>query len=289
MLQFDAEVLENRRLSADFFRMELAWDPGAGRPLPGQFMTLRAGEGSAPLLRRPFAFSGFSDASGTPRASFIYQLRGPATALLSGKRAGDAVDVLGPLGRGFPAAADFAAEGSRPLLAAGGVGLGPLLFLAASLEPSRTGSPQSGATQFAPPLVAAPPLFAAPPLVLGFRDQGAVPELDFPRGTEICTDDGSAGFHGTPTDWLSQNTKHSARLGPTQGGPRLCACGPGPMLASLARLVAERGWRGSFSAEAWMACGVGACYGCAIERADGRGFYRVCADGPVFDSREIKW
>lgn len=279
MLQFDAEILENRRLSADFFRMELAWEPGAGRPLPGQFLTLRAGEGSAPLLRRPFAFSGFSDSKGSPRASFIYQLRGPATRLLSEKRAGDAVDVLGPLGRGFPAAADFAAEGSRPLLAAGGVGLGPLLFLAAALEPSRTGSPKPGASQFAPSL------FATTPLVLGFRDSGAVPELDFPRGTEICTDDGSAGFHGTPTDWIS----YCGPLGEPGKNRRVCACGPGPMLASLARLVAERGWRGSFSAEAWMACGVGACYGCAIERADGRGFYRVCADGPVFDSREVKW
>jgi dihydroorotate dehydrogenase electron transfer subunit len=271
MLQFDAEILENRRLSADFFRMDLAWDPGAGRPLPGQFMTVRAGEGSAPLLRRPFAFSGFSDLRGSPRASFIYQLRGPATRLLSGLRAGDSLDVLGPLGHGFPAAADFAAEGSRPLLAAGGVGLGPLLFLAAALEGT-------------PSLFATTPLLA-PALVLGFRDAESVPELDFPRGTEICTDDGSAGFHGTPTDWIS----YCGPLEKPRENRRICACGPGPMLASLARLVAERLWRGSFSAEAWMACGVGACHGCAIERADGQGFYRVCSDGPVFDSQEIKW
>ena len=134
MLQFDAEILENRPVAADFFKMELAWDPEAGRPSPGQFMTIRAGEGSAPLLRRPFAFSSYSERAGDCRVSFIYQIRGPATKLLSGRRAGDSVDVLGPLGRGFPSAADFAAEGSRPLLVAGGVGLGPLLFLAAVLN-----------------------------------------------------------------------------------------------------------------------------------------------------------
>jgi len=161
-------------------------------------------------------------------------------------------------------AADFAAEGSRPLLAAGGVGLGPLLFLAAEIREEQT---------------------APPPLILGFRDADAIPELDFPRGTEICTDDGSAGFHGTPTDWIS----YCGPLAGPRENRRICACGPGPMLSSLARLVAERLWRGSFSAEAWMACGVGACYGCAIERADGRGFFRVCSDGPVFDSEEIKW
>lgn len=284
MLQFDAVVLGNRAIARDFFLLELSWEKVAGIPRPGQFLSLRPGEAKDPLLRRPFAFSGFSEApDGACRASLIYQLRGPATRLLSAAEPGKKLDVLGPLGHGFPSAADFAAEGSAPLLAAGGVGLGPLLFLAASLEAAR---PASGLPEA--------------PLLLGFRDSGSLPDIELPPGTVVCTDDGSTGFHGTPSDWLSQNSSgtvqnakllqnapRSATLGAP--APRVCACGPGPMLASLARLVAERGWRGSFSAEAWMACGVGACYGCAVPKADGSGYARVCADGPVFEAEEIKW
>ena len=55
------------------------------------------------------------------------------------------------------------------------------------------------------------------------------------------------------------------------------------MLAALADLAAARGWAASLSAEQWMACGVGACMGCALPRADGKGYLRACADGPVFE------
>jgi dihydroorotate dehydrogenase electron transfer subunit len=263
VLQFEAEILGNRPVAESWRELVLAWDARADRPAPGQFFTFRAARTSDPLLRRPLAFSGFSATEGgAARARAIYQARGTATRILADLAPGAMLDVIGPLGRPFP----LPRAGERPIIAGGGIGLGPLLFLDARLR-------EAG---------------AEPTLVLGFRGASSLPSVELPRGTVVCTDDGSAGERGTPVDWISRNA-HSAGATPTAGAARLYACGPGPMLAALAALAAERGWPAWFSAEQWMACGVGACMGCALPRADGSGYLRACADGPVFEASEIAW
>ncbi len=231
----------------------------AGEPLPGQFLTLRVSPFSDPLLRRPFAFSSYRRASvgRGARAGIVYQLRGGATRLLAELAPGSRVDILAPLGNSFPPPA----EGETPILAGGGIGLGPLLFLAAAL--SEAGGP------------------IAPRLVLGVRSASLLPSIPLPPGAVVCTDDGSSGFRGTPVDWIAANAP--------EGRVRLYGCGPAPMLVALAALAAARGWGASLSAEQWMACGVGACMGCALPRADGSGYLRACSDGPVFEASEIDW
>jgi dihydroorotate dehydrogenase electron transfer subunit len=120
----------------------------------------------------------------------------------------------------------------------------------------------------------------APILVVGFRSSDYVPKLDFPEGTVICTDDGSVGFKGTVVDLIE-------RLEPA-APPVLYACGPGRMCAALDTLAAARNLPFWVAAEQWMACGVGACMGCALRLKTGE-FLRACADGPVFDGRLIDW
>jgi dihydroorotate dehydrogenase electron transfer subunit len=259
--QFDAEIVENKAVAESWRELVVSWDPAAGAPLPGQFMTLRVSSFSDPLLRRPFAFSGFDRALGAKpaRASIVYQIRGGATRLLSELAAGAVVDMIAPLGVGFPQPGAV----DRPVLAGGGIGLGPLLFLARSLL-------EAG---------------GSPLLVLGVRSASLLPSIALPPGAVVCTDDGSSGFRGTPVDYLARNASG------IEAGKRvrLYGCGPLPMLAALAGLAAEKAWPASLSAEQWMACGVGACMGCALPRADGRGYLRACADGPVFDAAEIDW
>ena len=250
--QVEARIISNRPIAPLWSELVISWDSAAGRPSPGQFMTLRASRGYDPLLRRPFAFAHAGDHT----VSAIYQVRGSATRALADLAAGALVDAIGPLGRPFPSPA----EGERAVLAAGGIGLGPILFLAREL--TRSGN--------------------APLLVLGFRDAASVPEVELPPGCVICTDDGSAGERGFPSDWIARNVPETARA-------RLYGCGPAPMLASLAALAASRLWESSLSAEAWMACGVGACSGCALPRADGSGYLRACVDGPVFDGGAVDW
>ncbi len=244
MKQFEAEIISNRAVAPGWKELVLSWDKGAGQPEPGQFLSLRVSPRSDPLLRRPFAFSGMSEDGG--RVSAIYQVRGPATSILAELAPGSAIDAIGPLGRGFPRPG----PGELAILAAGGIGLGPVLFLAKSL--------------------------AASTLVLGFREASALPRLDLPQGCVTCTDDGSSGFRGKPSEWISRNVP--------SGLVRLYGCGPAPMLAALAGLAAERSWASSLSAEQWMACGVGACMGCALRRSDGAGYLRACSDGPVFSA-----
>jgi dihydroorotate dehydrogenase electron transfer subunit len=126
----------------------------------------------------------------------------------------------------------------------------------------------------------------------------------------ITTEDGSLGTRGLVTDLLGPlldsvggpaarplgSPKPSRRrtAAPRRRSPPVCVytCGPAGMLAAVARLAEKHGVACQTSVEANMACGFGACMGCAIEvRSNGQepSYRLVCKDGPVFDSRVIKW
>jgi dihydroorotate dehydrogenase electron transfer subunit len=234
--------------------MRFAWPWEA--PMPGQFLTIRSGDGADPLLRRPFAFSAYDE--GAREAAIVFLERGRGTAALARYAPGRELDVLGPLGRGFPI--DEATTNGEPVAACGGgIGVGPILFLADALA-------ARGARCL--------PVF-------GFRNAASVPRLRWPEGSIIATDDGSFGFRGTVTDALK------ARLGEI-GKVRVMACGPAPMLASLARVSEGERLRYDASVEEWMACAVGACAGCAVPLLGG-GFLKACSDGPVLDGNAIDW
>lgn len=257
MKRFDTVVTSLRPVARDYFRLTFPWPAEAAPALPGSFLTVRTGGRYDPALRRPFAFSSFNPEKN--EAAFIFQRRGRGTAWLAGLISGDPLDILGPLGKGFPPPA----AGAQPILLGGGIGLGPMLYLASWLVQ------KSAAGQF-----------EAPVLALGFRSKDFVPEIELPPGTVICTDDGSAGFQGTLADWLWAFD--------TAAPPALYACGPGPMMAAVDRYASTR--RAPFQAatEQWMACGVGACAGCAIRLKDGS-YLRACADGPVMDGSLVDW
>ncbi|MBP7096870.1 MAG: dihydroorotate dehydrogenase electron transfer subunit [Spirochaetia bacterium] len=260
MVRIDAELLSNRRVADGYFELRFRWPAGAGKPVPGQFLTIQARDGSDPLLRRPFAFATHDGAR--EEASLVIQERGTATGMLAALEAGAQLDLLGPLGAGFDPetlVAD-ARRGETPVLVAGGIGVGPMLFLRAALDAAGVESR----------------------FVLGARSGALVPEILLPRGpgVEVRTDDGSFGTKGTAADAVAALA--------ADGPVALCACGPKPMMAALDRIAAERGWKYRAAVEEWMACGVGACMGCAVPLKGG-GYARACADGPVLDGRAVKW
>ncbi len=225
-------MLANREVAEGYYELRFTW-PSGERPAPGSFLTIRAGGAYDPALRRPFAFSGYAEhgaETGGAEASIVYQLRGRGTAYLTRLGVGDPLDALGPLGKGFSAPA----RGTRPVLAAGGIGLGPMLYLARVLAAD-----------------AAAGRCEAPILAMGFRSSAFVPSLPLPAGTAVCTDDGSSGFRGSVADWLS---------GFDPGlPPAYYACGPAPMMAAVERVAASRQAPFEAAVEQWMACGVGAC------------------------------
>jgi dihydroorotate dehydrogenase electron transfer subunit len=223
---------------------------------PGQFLHLLC-EGEGRIVRRPFSV--FRHRGET--ASVLVREAGGGSAWLRRRRPGDELDVLGPLGRGF----DPPVEGEEVILVAGGVGVAPLACLGRWLR-ERGGrvtflwGMESGAEYGTLPEVLAE-------------------ELDL----RLATADGSRGEEGTVLDLLPPKTPPVGR--------RYYACGPRPMLLALAERLSPGGLSSlQVSVEERMACGLGACRGCAVPAADPPGGYlAACRDGPVFRGEELDW
>lgn len=222
--------------------------------MAGQFLHIACGEGL--LLRRPISVCMVQEDEPQDTARVVFEVRGEGTKWLAERRVGDKVNVLGPLGNGFTVSSD-----DRLLLVGGGIGVPPLLGQAAFTAKNSTA-------------------------VLGFRsaDRAMLVEdyRDYCEAVYLCSDDGSLGRHGFVDaqlkDILEKDKNFTAVL----------ACGPKPMLKNVAKVAAEYGVPCQVSLEERMACGVGACLGCAVQMADGT-MKHVCKDGPVFDAKEVDW
>ena len=221
---------------------------------PGQFVHIRCGEPR--LLRRPISVCACQSDVPEDLLSVVFEVRGQGTAWLAEREEGDSLDVLGLLGNGF----QMEREG-RYLLAGGGIGVPPLY----------------GCAQFCGGRAVA---------VLGFRSaQRAILLEPFGKVCEdvrLYTDDGSLGATGFVADGVR------AVLDKDKNFTAILACGPKPMLRGVAAAAGEYGVPCQVSMEERMACGVGACLGCAIQMADGT-MRHVCKDGPVFDAQEVDW
>jgi len=247
---FKTTLQGQTRISEDYYEMKFFWPSDQPTPRPGQFFTIRVQEGVAPLLRRPFAFSGYD--SQKQEAAFIYQKRGPATEILTQKEGGDFLDIMGPVGNAFP-------ESDKPVYSlAGGIGTGPMVFWANYL--AQKGIPNT--------------------LILGVRNKNLLPKLSLEKDVtlEICTDDGSSGFKGNTVERLKELMKEPSAL---------YGCGPYPMLKAMS-LAADSQSEAWVSMEEYMACAVGACMGCVVDMND-NSKVRVCVEGPILDGRKIKW
>jgi dihydroorotate dehydrogenase electron transfer subunit len=254
MRQIQSEILRNQELAEGFFKLTFTWDPHL-RPLPGQFLTIRVSGLPFPLLRRPFAFSHCDGEN----VSIIVKKRGTATDILSRKSAGETLDVIGPLGNSF---GDPDSD-RRPVLVAGGIGLGPMLFFATSLHSRGIKSA----------------------FIFGSRTAGSIPRCEEFKSLSavLCTDDGSAGFHGTTVDYLRSLSDLEWKR------TELYCCGPLPMLKAASLFAQSKKIPCWVSMEQTMGCSMGACMGCVIKVRYEPGYARVCKEGPIFDSRDVVW
>lgn len=258
IFQEKTTVIRNDPLSGDIFRLTVRSPDIACSSRPGQFVMVQAGEGT-PLLRRPFSVhQTMADGS----LQILFKVLGTGTRILSRLQESDQLDIVGPLGQGF----NFD-PGSPACLVGGGMGIAPLLFLAKKMI-------QKG---FMPAeiivLLGARTRDELAPLANDFKAMGVA--------LKLITDDGSLGEKGFVTDLL----------GRVQTGFRLdvFCCGPHPMMAAVAKLCEVKGYTCQVSLETMMACGLAACLGCAVSKADGSGYLHVCKDGPVFEANEVTW
>jgi len=261
-IRVDAEVVENRAEGGENLRLRLLV-PGWPGFLPGQFVMLSPGartsvERTDPLLPRPMAVFRTHPRAGGAEVEILYRRAGRGTRLLAETLPGQALRLVGPLGRAFPAPA----SGERALLVAGGTGIASVYQLAVSRKDRGPVEVLLGARTAA-----------------DLMGEGDFAALGVPL--RVATEDGSRGTRGLVTALLES----ALAEGP---GARVYTCGPTRMMERVAQLAAAAGRPCVVSLENHMACGFGVCLGCAAPLAGG-GYALVCRDGPAFDAGAISW
>jgi NAD(P)H-flavin reductase len=209
------------------------------------------GEGERPFLPRAFSvLRARGDGAAALELDFLIEAVGPGTARLCELGPGEDLLLVGPLGQGFMAPQG----GRRPLLVGGGVGIAPLAIWQDELG-------------------------SAARTLLGFRDRQHAAGARLLVDPQLATDDGSRGHHGLITELLEAELDADDHC-------QVYACGPPPMLEAVRQICVERAVPAQLALESGMACGFGACFGCAVPTR--RGLIRLCLEGPVLDADELE-
>jgi dihydroorotate dehydrogenase electron transfer subunit len=266
---FGRRALEvTRNLESGGYRIFSVLDPSGPPPEAGQFYMLAAesdwgGEQGRPYLGRAFSVADAAPESDGTRLDFLAQAVGPGTRRLCELRAGERLWVTGPLGNGFSAPTELSPDAAGAILVGGGIGVAPLAIwrrqLAGSGTPAR--------------------------VLLGYRDRANAGGTELFDCSEVrfASEDGHRGVKGYVTDLLAVLLE-----GDDAGSAAVYACGPPAMLEAVRSMCAAASVACELALEAPMACGFGACMGCAIPLAGGDGYMRLCLDGPVVKGDEIE-
>lgn len=253
------------------YRVFSLLDREGPEPLPGQFYMLAAasrwGEDGRPFLPRAISVAEAGPAADGVRLDFLIEAIGPGTDRLGALEPGEGVWATGPLGNGFAAPREENPGAAGAVLVGGGIGVAPLALLRRRF--SGQGVPLR--------------------VLLGFRDaahSGGL-ELFCGSGGDLCpevrlaSEDGHAGHRGYVTDLLA-----ALLAGDDAASAVVYACGPPAMLEAVRTMCAERGVASELALESPMACGFGACFGCAVPKPGG-GYLRLCVDGPVLRGEQV--
>lgn len=249
-----AAVLSQRQTAPGIYDMWIETDI-ARDALPGQFLCIYPKDRST-LLPRPISIC---EISGDKKAlRIVYRVAGAGTGEFSRYREGDGIEVMGPLGNGFPCKE---AAGKRVFLMGGGIGIPPILELAKQMDGEKQ-------------------------IIVGYRDAQTFLREDFERygSVFIATEDGSVGTRGNVMDAIRENGLTADAI---------YACGPMPMLRAIKTYAVKQGIKAYISLEEHMACGVGACLGCVVKTAEVDHHShvhnaRICTEGPVFDADDVE-
>lgn len=249
-------ILSQECIGKDIYSMWIETKTIAEQAKPGQFVSVYTRDGSK-LLPRPISLCEIDKEKKALR--LVYRVTGKNTGTESFSRLHKNVtlEVLGPLGNGFPL---DEAKGKKVFLMGGGIGVPPMLETMKQLDAEKTA-------------------------ILGYRDELFLnDEFEKNGKVYIATEDGSAGTKGNVMDAIRENRLEADVI---------FACGPKPMLRAIKAYALEKGIPCWISMEERMACGVGACLGCVCQstEVDGHSHVhnkRVCKDGPVFLSTEVE-
>jgi dihydroorotate dehydrogenase electron transfer subunit len=252
---FKAKIVDNLPLNSENNLLTLLPLEPVMDPEPGQFYMIEMSDLYDPLLKRPFCCL-----RKTPKTmQFLYTVRGKGTSLMREFREEQVVNMIGPLGSGYPGAL----TGCTPVVIAGGTGIASLFSLIERISDSSY-------------------------VIYGARTRDELLMLNELSKSGIrltvCTDDCSFGEEGMVDEIFMKFLRSHESL---RTSCVLYVCGPKPMLRAVAAVARDYGIKGYASLEENMACGFGACLGCAVKTV--HGYKRVCKEGPVFPIDEIVW
>ncbi|HHV98578.1 MAG TPA: dihydroorotate dehydrogenase electron transfer subunit [Clostridiaceae bacterium] len=250
------KIIKIEKLAPLLFRLTIQSEYIAKNAKPGQFVNIKCCDGIDALLRRPISICSVNREQGL--FDIVFEVRGRGTEILSLKKPGDILDILGPLGKSFYAPKD----NSKIAIVGGGIGVFPLLFLLKELRCAHK-------TAF-----------------LGFRSaENAVLLDEFKKESDsmyVTTDDGSLGSKGFVTDILEQKLSEESY-------DIIYSCGPVVMMKRVAEAAQKHEIKCQVSLEERMGCGIGACLVCVCKtrKDDGWEYSHICSDGTVFWSSEV--
>lgn len=254
-LKMTSSIISQEMISQDIYSMWLSAKEIAEQAAPGQFISLYC-EDSGRILPRPISICEIDKQKGALR--IVYRIAGKGTAEFSQKKAGDTIDILGPLGNGFPMEKT---EGKRVFLMGGGIGIPPMLETAKEAKGEVT-------------------------IIAGYRDKNIFLQEELQKAGKfvVATEDGSLGTKGNVMDAIRENHLEADLI---------FACGPAPMLRAIKVYAQEQDIPCYISMEERMACGIGACLACVCKSKEVDAHSqvhnkRVCKDGPVFLSTEVE-
>lgn len=276
--QADAQIISNLKIAKNYYLLSLEVSAGFKDAQPGQFVHIKIDDSYEPLLRRPFSIHRltFLKSKSKFNLDILYELKGRGTRLLAEKKAGECLNILGPLGKGFEYRIQCAKDETH-IVIAGGAGVAPLFFLAHKISQAHKGKEDRDV------------------VLIGAATAGKILcEKEFKElgcGVNIATEDGSQGFKGNVAELFEKKIlsgrEISSRAETKNKIVNVYACGPQAMLTALAKICLIKKLPLQVSLEEFMGCGIGACLGCAIETKTG--YKRVCHDGPVFCAQDIVW
>lgn len=246
-----AVIYSQEKLAQDIYSMWIS-TKAAKEAKPGQFIAVYSKDGSR-LLPRPISICEADEEE--ERLRIVYRVAGEGTKEFSSYESGDRIEIMGPLGNGFPK------EGKNVFLIGGGIGIPPMLELAKQLDCKKQ-------------------------IILGYKESPLFLSDEFEAYGEVfvATEDGSSGSKGTVLDAIREHALTADVM---------YACGPTPMLKALKAYAKEQGICCYISLEEKMACGIGACLACVCKtkKVDAHSNVqnkRICKDGPVFLAQEVE-